>query len=131
MAAETRLSLETPSLTPSEERRRTGQYVVVGVIIATSLIGLYHACVQQNAMLAGFIAPALIMLLYLLWVLHTARRTKLKEVQKLARQRQPHQHHHHHHNHQHRHNRRQIPTDITVPQDEELAAVHKAKNLRP
>lgn len=63
-----------------EERRRTGQYIALGVVLATSLVGLYHACLQHNAALAGFLVPAVIMMLYLVWVLHSTR-TKHKVLQ--------------------------------------------------
>ncbi|KAK7873121.1 hypothetical protein R5R35_006350 [Gryllus longicercus] len=66
-------------LTPSEERRRNGQYAAVCLVLVAAVMGLYHACTRQNAVLAGFMVPALIMLLYLLWVLYSASRARAKQ----------------------------------------------------
>ncbi|XP_047117705.1 uncharacterized protein LOC124798375 [Schistocerca piceifrons] len=63
----------------SEERRRTGQYMALGVVAATFLVGLYHACLQKNAALAGLLVPSLIMIVYLAWVLYSARKKKYGE----------------------------------------------------
>lgn len=68
----------------TDERRRNGQYTAVCLVMVAALMGLYHAFRAQNAVLAGFLVPALIMLLYLLWVLYSAQRARAKQVQ-LAR----------------------------------------------
>ncbi|XP_069695983.1 uncharacterized protein [Periplaneta americana] len=69
-----------PSITPSEERRRTGRYVAVGLVVIACLLGLHHAFVKQNAVLAGLIVPALIMVFYILWVLHSAKKANHKHT---------------------------------------------------
>lgn len=67
-----------PSFSPSEERRRTGRYVAVTLVVIACLLGLHHAFVKQNVVLAGLIVPALIMVFYILWVLHTAKKSNCK-----------------------------------------------------
>ncbi|XP_023721077.1 uncharacterized protein LOC111871910 [Cryptotermes secundus] len=67
-----------PSFSPSEERRRTGRYVAVTLVVIACLLGLHHAFVKQNVVLAGLIVPALIMVFYVLWVLHTAKKSNCK-----------------------------------------------------
>jgi hypothetical protein len=57
-----------------EERRRTGRYVAVTLVVIACLLGLHHAFVKQNVVLAGLIVPALIMVFYILWVLRTAKK---------------------------------------------------------
>ncbi|XP_021914879.1 uncharacterized protein LOC110827471 [Zootermopsis nevadensis] len=69
-----------PSLSPSEERRRTGRYVAVSLVVIACLLGLHHAFVKQNVVLAGLIVPALIMVFYILWVLHTAKKASCKHA---------------------------------------------------
>ncbi|GLH15195.1 SFRICE_039077, partial [Gryllus bimaculatus] len=54
-------------------------YAAVCLVLVAAVMGLYHACTRQNAVLAGFMVPALIMLLYLLWVLYSASRARAKQ----------------------------------------------------
>ncbi|KAJ9580512.1 hypothetical protein L9F63_024310 [Diploptera punctata] len=72
--------LSVASITPSEDRRRTGRYVAVWLVVIACLLGLHHAFVKQNAVLAGLIVPALIMVFYILWVLHTAKKSNHKHI---------------------------------------------------
>nr|CAD7440357.1 unnamed protein product [Timema bartmani] len=72
----TKITLSPQSSTVKEERRNTGRYVVVIVVACACLLGLYQACLQQNAVLAGLIVPALIMVIYVAWVLYTARHSQ-------------------------------------------------------
>jgi hypothetical protein len=46
--------------------------------VIACLLGLHHAFVKQNVVLAGLIVPALIMVFYILWVLHTAKKATYK-----------------------------------------------------
>ncbi|XP_063239232.1 uncharacterized protein LOC134540423 [Bacillus rossius redtenbacheri] len=62
--------------TTKEERRSTGRYVVLVVVVSACVLGLYQACLQHNAVLAGLIVPALIMVMYVAWVLYTARNSR-------------------------------------------------------
>nr|CAD7205075.1 unnamed protein product [Timema douglasi] len=77
-ASDTVVQVEQPPpwSTVKEERRNTGRYVVVIVVAFACLLGLYQACLQQNAVLAGLIVPALIMVIYVAWVLYTARHSQ-------------------------------------------------------
>jgi len=68
------------TISPSEERRRTGRYVAVILVVIACLLGLHHAFVKQNVVLAGLIVPALIMVCYILWVLHTAKKASDKHA---------------------------------------------------
>ena len=40
------------------------------------LIALYHIWLRKNAVLAGVVVPAFIMILYAVWVVHTSKRDK-------------------------------------------------------
>nr|CAD7408224.1 unnamed protein product [Timema poppensis] len=84
-ASDTVVQVEQPPpwSTVKEERRNTGRYVVVIVVAFACLLGLYQACLQQNAVLAGLIVPALIMVIYVAWVLYTARHSQ-KQVGSLG-----------------------------------------------
>lgn len=61
-----------------EERRRTGRYVAIVVGISLVCLAIYHAWVRKIPVLASLLVPALIMLLYIAWVLYTAARDKKK-----------------------------------------------------
>lgn len=58
-----------------EERRRTGRYVAVTLAICITLLGLCQTMAQHTPVVAGLFAPAIIMFLYLFWVLYTASKT--------------------------------------------------------
>lgn len=68
------------TMSPSEERRRTGRYVAAILVVIACLLGLHHAFVKQNVVLAGLIVPALIMVFYILWVLRTAKKASGKHA---------------------------------------------------
>jgi hypothetical protein len=54
--------------------------VAVILVVIACLLGLHHAFVKQNVVLAGLIVPALIMVFYILWVLHTAKKANCKHA---------------------------------------------------
>ncbi|XP_050465757.1 uncharacterized protein LOC126858988 isoform X1 [Cataglyphis hispanica] len=63
-----------------EERRRTGRYVAGGTALAVTLLGLHHLLVQGASTIAGVCIPAIIMALYIIWVLYSARRDRRKAL---------------------------------------------------
>lgn len=64
-----------PPISLREERRRTGRYVAVTLAICITLLGLCQTMAQHTPVVAGLFAPAIIMFLYLFWVLYTASKT--------------------------------------------------------
>ncbi|XP_050465759.1 uncharacterized protein LOC126858988 isoform X2 [Cataglyphis hispanica] len=68
------------TLSQSEERRRTGRYVAGGTALAVTLLGLHHLLVQGASTIAGVCIPAIIMALYIIWVLYSARRDRRKAL---------------------------------------------------
>ncbi|GAB1861127.1 hypothetical protein CAJAP_02206 [Camponotus japonicus] len=68
------------TLTRSEERRRTGRYVAGGTALAVTLLGLHHLLLRGASTIAGVCVPAIIMALYIIWVLYSARRDRRKEL---------------------------------------------------
>ncbi|XP_072744973.1 uncharacterized protein [Anoplolepis gracilipes] len=67
-------------LTRSEERRRTGRYIAGGTALAGALLGLYHLLLRGASTIAGVCIPAMIMALYIIWVLYSARRDRRKAL---------------------------------------------------
>jgi len=63
-----------------EERRRTGRYVAGGTALAVTLLGLHHLLLRGASTIAGVCVPAIIMALYIIWVLYSARRDRRKVV---------------------------------------------------
>ncbi|XP_063822279.1 uncharacterized protein LOC135072270 isoform X1 [Ostrinia nubilalis] len=63
-----------------EERRRTGRYIAILVGISLFLLALYHAWVRRIPIVASLVVPALIMFVYVAWVLYTAARDKHKHM---------------------------------------------------
>ncbi|XP_075992845.1 uncharacterized protein LOC142987797 isoform X2 [Anticarsia gemmatalis] len=61
-----------------EERRRTGRYIAILVGISLFILALYHAWVRRIPVVASLVVPALIMFVYVAWVLYTASRDKHK-----------------------------------------------------
>ncbi|XP_049867577.1 uncharacterized protein LOC126367849 isoform X1 [Pectinophora gossypiella] len=61
-----------------EERRRTGRYIAILVGICLFLLAIYHAWVRRIPIVASLVVPALIMFVYVGWVLYTASRDKHK-----------------------------------------------------
>ncbi|CAF4937915.1 unnamed protein product [Pieris macdunnoughi] len=59
-----------------EERRRTGRYIAILVGICLLLLAIYHAWVRRIPVVASLVVPALIMFVYVGWVLFTASRDK-------------------------------------------------------
>ncbi|XP_029162172.1 uncharacterized protein LOC114933762 [Nylanderia fulva] len=68
------------TLTQSEERRRTGRYVAGGMALAFTLLGLHHLLLRGASTIAGVCVPAIIMALYIIWVLYSARRDRRKAL---------------------------------------------------
>ncbi|CAK1545271.1 unnamed protein product [Leptosia nina] len=62
--------------TNEEERRRTGRYIAILVGICLLLVAIYHAWVRRIPVVASLVIPALIMFVYVGWVLYTASRDK-------------------------------------------------------
>ncbi|KAJ0180636.1 hypothetical protein K1T71_004040 [Dendrolimus kikuchii] len=61
-----------------EERRRTGRYIAILVGISLFILAFYHAWVRRIPVVASLVVPALIMFVYVAWVLYTASRDKHK-----------------------------------------------------
>lgn len=59
-----------------EERRRTGRYMAILVGISLFILALYHAWVRRIPIVASLVVPALIMFVYVAWILYTASREK-------------------------------------------------------
>ncbi|KAM3963159.1 uncharacterized protein ACR2FA_002915 [Aphomia sociella] len=69
--------LKTPkNSSVKEERRRTGRYIAILVGISLFLLAMYHAWVRRIPIVASLVVPALIMFVYVAWVLYTASRDK-------------------------------------------------------
>ncbi|XP_014370360.1 uncharacterized protein LOC106720279 [Papilio machaon] len=64
-----------------EERRRTGRYIAILVGISLLILAIYHAWVRRIPVVASLVVPALIMFVYVAWVLYTASRDKHKFFQ--------------------------------------------------
>ncbi|XP_073943480.1 uncharacterized protein [Choristoneura fumiferana] len=62
--------------TIKEERRRTGRYIAILVGICLLLLAIYHAWVRRIPVVASLVVPALIMFIYVGWVLFSANREK-------------------------------------------------------
>ncbi|RVE49018.1 hypothetical protein evm_006376 [Chilo suppressalis] len=60
----------------TEERRRTGRYIAILVGISLFLLAMYHAWVRRIPIVASLVVPALIMFVYVAWVLYTASKDK-------------------------------------------------------
>ncbi|CAB3255390.1 unnamed protein product [Arctia plantaginis] len=61
-----------------EERRRTGRYIAILVGILLFILAIYHAWIRKIPVVASLVVPALIMFVYVAWVLYTASRDKHK-----------------------------------------------------
>lgn len=64
-----------------EERRRTGRYIAILVGISLLILAIYHAWVRRIPVVASLVVPALIMFIYVAWVLYTASRDKHRAAQ--------------------------------------------------
>ncbi|XP_013195860.1 uncharacterized protein LOC106139066 isoform X2 [Amyelois transitella] len=67
---------KSPTSSVKEERRRTGRYIAILVGISLFLLAMYHAWVRRIPIVASLVVPALIMFVYVAWVLYTASRDK-------------------------------------------------------
>ncbi|XP_045491333.1 uncharacterized protein LOC123691136 isoform X1 [Colias croceus] len=65
-----------PVSSVKEERRRTGRYIAILVGICLLMLAIYHAWVRRIPVVASLVVPALIMFVYVGWVLYTASRDK-------------------------------------------------------
>ncbi|XP_050345642.1 uncharacterized protein LOC126770319 isoform X2 [Nymphalis io] len=74
--SDTSASTMNLKLNNEEERRRTGRYIAILVGISLFLLALYHAWVRRIPVVASLVVPALIMFVYVGWVLYTASRDK-------------------------------------------------------
>ncbi|KAK4872642.1 hypothetical protein RN001_014671 [Aquatica leii] len=66
-----------------EERKRTGRYVAAGTAIFLSVLGVYQALIQGTPEYAALFAPAVIMFMYVLWILHTSRHQNARRLLRL------------------------------------------------
>lgn len=66
-----------------EERQLTGRYIALGAAISIITLAIYHAWERKFAVLAGLFTPALIMFLYILWMLYSAHKDA-KKMRRLA-----------------------------------------------
>ncbi|CAH2073618.1 unnamed protein product, partial [Iphiclides podalirius] len=65
-----------PVSSVKEERQRTGRYIAILVGISLLLLAIYQAWVRRIPVVASLVVPALIMFVYVGWVLYTASRDK-------------------------------------------------------
>ncbi|CAK1581758.1 unnamed protein product [Parnassius mnemosyne] len=65
-----------PVSSVKEERRRNGRYIAILVGISLLILAFYHAWVRRIPVVASLVVPALIMFVYVGWVLYTASRDK-------------------------------------------------------
>lgn len=61
-----------------EERRRTGRYLAVTVILFIIALGLYHTVSRFASDASALVSAAMIMFLYLLWLWYASQRRKLQ-----------------------------------------------------
>ncbi|XP_015514413.2 uncharacterized protein LOC124309240 [Neodiprion virginianus] len=73
-----------PLASSSDERRRTGRYIAGGTALAVTLLALHHVLMRGSSSLAGIFVPALIMTIYVLWVLYSARRDRQKAARRAS-----------------------------------------------
>ncbi|CAH0721785.1 unnamed protein product, partial [Brenthis ino] len=71
-----------PPTSVKEERQRTGRYIAILVGISLLMLALYHAWVRRIPVVASLVVPALIMFVYVGWVLYTASRDKKRPKKK-------------------------------------------------
>ncbi|XP_030753786.1 uncharacterized protein LOC115880646 [Sitophilus oryzae] len=60
-----------------EERKKTGRYLAVGVVLFIVAIGLYHAISSRSTQVSALLGATMIMFLYLLWLIYASQRRKL------------------------------------------------------
>ncbi|KAH1004279.1 uncharacterized protein LOC109541982 [Dendroctonus ponderosae] len=61
-----------------EDRRRTGRYLAVTVILFIIALGLYHTVSRFASDASALVSAAMIMFLYLLWLWYASQRRKLQ-----------------------------------------------------
>lgn len=59
-----------------EERKRTGRYIAAGTAIFLLLLGVYQALARGTPEYAALFAPAVIMFVYVLWILYASKHYK-------------------------------------------------------
>ncbi|XP_024942290.1 uncharacterized protein LOC107269278 isoform X2 [Cephus cinctus] len=67
-----------------EERRKTGRFVAASSALTLTLFALYHGLLRGASTIARIFIPAIIMLVYVLWVLYSARRDRLKALRRAS-----------------------------------------------
>lgn len=63
-----------------EERKTTGRLVAIVTALFLLGIAMYQAWIRKTAIIAGVIAPAVIMVLYAAWVVLIAKRDKKRRL---------------------------------------------------
>ncbi|XP_063620405.1 uncharacterized protein LOC134792895 [Cydia splendana] len=76
----TRVKVKKNPATIKEERQRTGRYIAILVGICLLLLAIYHAWVRKIPVVASLVVPALIMFIYVGWVLYSANREKHRRL---------------------------------------------------
>ncbi|KAF7265949.1 hypothetical protein GWI33_020689 [Rhynchophorus ferrugineus] len=59
-----------------EERKKTGRYLAVSVVLFIVALGLYHAISAKSTKISALLGAAMIMFLYLLWLIYASQRRK-------------------------------------------------------
>ncbi|XP_015598446.1 uncharacterized protein LOC107269278 isoform X1 [Cephus cinctus] len=77
-------SLFQESPREGEERRKTGRFVAASSALTLTLFALYHGLLRGASTIARIFIPAIIMLVYVLWVLYSARRDRLKALRRAS-----------------------------------------------
>ncbi|XP_063378632.1 uncharacterized protein LOC134665597 [Cydia fagiglandana] len=75
-----RVKVKKNPATIKEERQRTGRYIAILVGICLLLLAIYHAWVRKIPVVASLVVPALIMFIYVGWVLYSANREKHRRL---------------------------------------------------
>lgn len=63
-----------------EERRTTGRLVAIVAALFLLCIALYQAWIQNSTILASFLAPAVLMMMYAVWVVVMADYEKKRRI---------------------------------------------------
>ncbi|XP_031357458.1 uncharacterized protein LOC116181289 [Photinus pyralis] len=76
------LSTTTSQTNLREERKRTGRYVAAGTAIFLSIVGVYETLIRGAPEYAAIFLPAVIIIVYVLWILNNSKNQNSKRLTK-------------------------------------------------